>query len=123
MKRDMDLIREILTLINDDPKYDGMQEFYYRTAEAFGIRDHSNEEVAYHLGLLIESCYVDGAVSPVLPMVVRKLTMRGHDFLGSISDPGIWKKTKERLKDLPGVALPIVAEVASAELKKRLGLG
>lgn len=123
VKRDMDLIREILVLINEDPKYDGTRDFYYETPEQFGILNHSVEEVAYHLALLIESGYVDGAVTVAVPMqVIRALTMKGHDFLGSISDPGIWAKTKERLNDLPGVALPIVAAIAQAELKKFLRL-
>jgi hypothetical protein len=123
MKRNMDLIRDILVLISEDPKYDGTKEFYFETPEEFGIHDHSVEEVAYHLALLIDSGYVDGAVTAAAPMqVIRTLTMRGHDFLGSVSDPSVWEKTKQRLKGLYGVALPIVEELAKSEMKKHLGL-
>jgi len=123
VNRDMDLIREILILINDGPQYDGTTEFYYETPEEFGIQNHSREEVAYHLALLIQSGYIDGAVTMAVPMqTIRALTMQGHDFLGSIRDPGIWNKTKERLSGLPGVALTVVAQIALAETKKYLHL-
>jgi hypothetical protein len=123
VKRDMDLIRDILILINDDPKYNGTKEFALDTPEELGIKDHSTEEVAYHLGLLIEAGFVDGAVTRILPMqIFRRLTWNGHEFLGSITDPGIWAKTKDRLVGLPAVTLSVVAELAKAELKKHLGL-
>lgn len=123
VNRDMDLIREILILINDDPKYDGTTEFYFATPEDFGIQNHSREEVAYHLALLIQSGYIDGAVTMAVPMqTIRALTMQGHDFLGSIRDLGIWNKTKERLSGLPGIALSVVAQIGLAEAKKHLGL-
>jgi len=60
MQRDMDLIREILLLINDDPRYDGKTEFYYENPEDFGIHDRTVAEVAYHLTLLIQAAFIDG---------------------------------------------------------------
>src|SRR5208283_4814196 len=123
VKRDMDLVRELLLKIEDNPQMDGTREFYYAKPEEMGIEGHSREEVAYHLMLLIEEGYIDGAVTMAHPMqVIRRLTNSGHDFLGSISDPGIWEKTKERLSGLPSVALPVVAQVALAEFKKHLHL-
>jgi len=123
VKRDMDLIRDILIVISDDPKFDGNREFYFATPEEFGIQNRSKEEVAYHLALLIEAGYIDGAITMAVPMqVIRRLTNDGHDFLGSISDPSIWAKTKERLSGLPGVALSVVSQLALAEAKKKLGL-
>jgi hypothetical protein len=34
----------------------------------------------------------------------------------------IWANVKERLKDLPGVALGVVAAIGQAEIMKKLGL-
>ena len=123
VQRDMDMIRDILVLINDGPEYDGTREFTYSNSEEFGISNHSTEEVAYHLALLINAGFVDGAVLHGVPMhVIRQLTWNGHEFLDNIRDPGIWNKTKERLAGLQSAALSVVAEVAKAEVKKRLGL-
>jgi Hypothetical protein (DUF2513) len=118
MKRDMDLIRDILIRIESDSQMDGTREFYFSTAEEMGFPDHSSEEVAYNFSLLVEEGFVDGAASAFLPIVVRRLTWGGHEFLDNIKDAGIWGKTKARIKDLPSVGLKVVAAIAEAELKK-----
>jgi hypothetical protein len=51
-----------------------------------------------------------------------KLTWKGHEFVDTIRDAGIWNKVKERLKGLPSVALSVVAEIAIAEAEKHLHL-
>lgn len=122
MNRDMDFIRDILIRIEDDPQMDGTREFYFVTADEFGFPDRSSDELAYNFSLLVEAGFVEGGAGAVLPIIVRRLTWHGHEFLDSIKDAGIWEKTKERIKGLPGVALAVVAAIAEAELKKRLGL-
>jgi hypothetical protein len=124
VQRDLDLIREILLLVEADPQCDGTREYCYQTPEEFGIHGHSTEEVAYHLALLIQAGFVDGAVvSKIIPMhVIRSLTWNGHEFLDNVRDKGIWNKTKERVQGLSSVGLDVVAAIAKAELMKRLHL-
>jgi hypothetical protein len=123
MKRDMDLIRDILILINDDPKYDGTTEFFYETPEEMGIQGHTVEEVSYHLRLLIEAGFIEGAVTMMVPMqIIRKLTWQGHEFEANISSSTIWVQTKERVKDLPAVGIKVVAAIAEAFVKQHLKL-
>jgi hypothetical protein len=123
MQRDMDLIREILVLINNDPKYDGTREFYYDTPEEFGIYNRSVEEVAYHIRLLIQANFIDGAVNMAVPMqTIRALTWQGHEFEANIRDSGIWTKTKEKVKDLPSISIKIIAAIAEAIIKQQIGL-
>jgi len=121
MKRDLDLIREIMLHVESGQEYDGTREFYYIDPEEMGLTGYTSEEFVYHWTLLIEAGYVDGAAT-VVNIVVRRLTSRGHDFLDDIRDPGIWKQVKIRLGSLPGVALSIVAELAKSEIKKHLAL-
>jgi hypothetical protein len=121
MKRDLDLIREILLHIENGQEYDGTREFYYTTPEEMGLTGRTPAEFVYHCTLLIEDGYIDGAVT-VVNIVVRRLTSSGHDFLDDIRDPGVWKQVKTRLGSLPGVALSIVAELAKSEIKKHLAL-
>ena len=54
--------------------------------------------------------------------MISKLTWEGHEFVDDIKDSGIWANTKARVEGLSGVALSVVAEIAKAEIKKRLGL-
>ena len=124
MQRDLDLVKDILLVIEADPKYDGTHEFCYQTSEEFGIHEHSTEEVAYHLALLIEAGFVKGAVVPkFVPLhTIRALTWSGHEFLDNIRDRGIWEKTKERVKGLSSVGLNVIAALAEAEVKKHFGL-
>jgi len=124
MKRDMDLIRELLIGIEENPLLDGHKWVTPDKPEEIGISDRSIEEVGYHLHLLIEAGLVHGkpaAVGTYMPWI-SKLTWQGHEFLDDIRDQQIWAKTKERLKGLPSVALSLMAEIAKAEIKKRLGL-
>lgn len=122
VQRDMDLIRDILCSIADNPELNGSDEKAWG-ADELGLAGRTDDEVGYHLVLLIESGYVVGdASTPGVYPTISRLTMEGHDFYGSIQDSGIWGKTKERIKDLPGIALTAVAGIALAEAKKRLGL-
>ena len=119
MKRDMDLIRDLLILIDADPRLDGTQWLEITHSD---FPSHALKEVAYHIVLLVEAGYVRGNIGGSMPAVSR-LTWEGHEFVDDIKDSGVWEKTKARLDGLPGVALSVIAEVAKAEIKKRLGLG
>jgi hypothetical protein len=121
MKRDMDLIRELLLHIEENPIFDGTRWMQPHSSEDLGITDRSFKEVAYHLNLLVEEGLVRGTFGMEAPQISR-LTSKGHDFLDDTRDPGIWKKTKERLKGLPSVGIAIIGEIAKAEIKKHLGL-
>ena len=124
VKRDMDLFRELLMKIEANQEMDGTREFYYNTPEEMGIQNHSLEEVAYHLRLLIEDGFVNGAVTMAVPMqVIRGLTNKGHDFLANIGNDNIWSKVKKQVGDLSGhVGLPVIAFLAEAIIKKHYKL-
>jgi hypothetical protein len=118
MKRDMDLIRSLLIQMDEEPRLDGTQWLEINHHDFPG---HSLQEVAYHVGLLVEVGYVRGSIGGGMPMI-SKLTWEGHEFVDDIKDSGIWANTKARVEGLSGVALSVVAEIAKAEIKKRLGL-
>ena len=125
MKRDMDLIRDLLLGIEQDERLDGT--IFIAPDESdnlgvIGITNHSAEEVAYHLMMLMEAGLIKGNSTMEQMPAVSRLTWEGHEFLDNIKDQSIWGKTKERLKGLPGVGIAVIGEVAKAELKKHLGL-
>ena len=111
MKRDMELVRNLLLGIERDPQLDGTQWVEVGRPSDLGITNHSLEEVAYHVRMLVEGGFVKGNVAGEMP-VISKLTWQGHEFLDDIRDQDIWDKTKERAKGLASVGLTLIWEIA-----------
>lgn len=120
MKRDINLIREILLWIersehgtvNEEPVIDG----------------YSSEQIGYHVHLMGQAGLVTalditafGDQSPkALP---TGLTWAGHDFLDAVKDDTLWAKAKSIvLKPAAGVAFDVLLAWAKSEAKQRLGL-
>jgi len=121
MKRDMDLVRDLLLFIENDPRLDGTLWLSPQKPQDVGVTNHSIEEVAYHLTMLVEAGFVKGNTGMEMPAIC-KLTWNGHEFMDDIRDPDIWDKTKERTKGLTSVGLAFIWEIAKAEIKTKLGL-
>lgn len=90
MKRDMDLIRQILVQIE---AYDGS------VGEIFtlSIDGHSDDDVNYHLILLAEAGLIDAVSAETFDSTdveVRRLTWAGHEFLDSARSNKIWDGAK-----------------------------
>jgi Hypothetical protein (DUF2513) len=109
MKRDMDLVRELLLKLEAEP-FDG--NLWSLDPDGLGIDGHAHEEIAYHLVLLIDGGLLDGDRELSGGFVARKLTWGGHGFLDSVRDPKIWRATKERVKDAGGFTIEILVGVA-----------
>jgi hypothetical protein len=116
VKRDMNVIRDILVAIEEDRTVGGPNRI-----ELPGV---SREVMAYHIGLLAAAGYVDagGATTGAGPSyMVRGLTMSGHDLAAALQDQEVWRETKAKLGDRFGrVTLEVVAGVALAILKERI---
>lgn len=92
MKRDMDLIRELLIYIEDHS--DGLPLYDLQ------LEEHGIVEVAYHSRLLYEANLVSSydqqeAEDEIIFFSVGPLTWDGHEFLEKIRQETIWNKTKE----------------------------
>ena len=118
MKRDMDLIRELLLQIEEfDQGLGGDVEIKAGESEA--------RVVAEHLRLLLEAGLIEGNAVPddeyafdhILP---TRLTWSGHDFLDSVRDPEIWKKTKEGAISAKGFTLDLLQDLAKGFIKKQI---
>jgi hypothetical protein len=125
MKRDMDLVRNMLFKLAES---DHSLDFEELLPE--GSTLGSREIAAYHLQMLIEEAQLvrglDSGHIGGRDWNELELTWQGHDFLDSVRDETVWAKSKEGAKKLGGVSfdllLGLVKEVAKAEAKKRLGL-
>jgi len=118
MKRDMDLVRKILFEIeaHENPN----------TNVEITIEGHSENQVQYHLQILVEGNFVEAMDASSLASICYMptgLTWKGHEFLDDIRDETVWKKTKESVSSkVSSVSLAIVQEVAKASVKSLLGL-
>ena len=119
MKRNMDLVRDLLLAIEKHPTLaDGSQILSVDSSEELGIQDHSLEEIFYHLELLIKKGLIDGEIT--LLYLISGLTWDGHDFLDSIRDPVIWQETKEGVKKAGGFSLELLSDLAKGLIKKKI---
>ncbi len=96
MKRDMDLIRKILLVI---------EEQYVDTAlYNIEVEDYNMKAIAYHCKILHDagliSDYDDWYADDELQgFGVSSLTWDGHEFLDKIRDNTVWNKTKTVMKE------------------------
>ncbi|WP_172299109.1 DUF2513 domain-containing protein [Pseudoruegeria sp. HB172150] len=112
MKRNMDLVREILLEV--EAKDDGK-------AKQYDFKQLGPEK-AHHVNLLIQAGLLNwvGAVRSQERKKVH-LTWEGHDFLDSVRDVGIWEKTKETVAETGGsAAIEIIKAVAIGFAKKKI---
>lgn len=97
MKRDMDLVRNLLIITEEaerpiDPRYD------------CGLGKCSEDTIVYHVELLESQGLIDCNVSKAMGGVctvceIVALTWDGADYLDAIRDPGVWSNTKKVIKD------------------------
>lgn len=100
MKRDMDLVREILLAI---------EEQYVSSAIInLKIDGYDMETVAYHCKIMCDGGLISAYDSKhsdngIYLFVVGSLTWDGSDYLDKVRDNSIWKKTKDTItnKGLP----------------------
>jgi len=122
MKRDMDLVRTILLKVEDE----GTTPIDW--IEDFSIEGRSDEEVYYHVWLLHQAGFIDaldGSTMEGFQHLPRCLTWRGAEFLDSIRDPEVWRKTKAGAAIAGGAGIELLWDLAKAygKLKVRETLG
>jgi hypothetical protein len=108
MKFSLDLIRVILLQIEAQPR--GFIE------EQIFLDDYSNDEVVYHLVLMMDKGLIEGFIHPSFgqytPVVlVKRMTWAGHDFLDACRNEERWTKAKEIFRKLDGVTFDVIKQV------------
>ena len=123
MKRDLDLIRDMMLRIEACHPKDGKI-----TSETFKDLCDDEEKVAFHLFLLYDVGFI--VAEPVnhskmrcSDYIVEYLTFIGCDYLDSIRDQSVWNSIKEKLRRIGGNApLDILTDLASSLLREQLGM-
>lgn len=124
MKRDWDVVRDLLTKLEELPNRD-----HYVSLGDFQLSDKDAAyKVSYHMELLIEAGIVEGKMRQVLGggpinFTALRLTWAGHEFLDAIRNDTVWNKTKETFttKGLD-MTFETIKAVAAAAMTSMLGL-
>jgi hypothetical protein len=120
MKRDMDFVREILLKIEAS---DGPLEVIgaFVPTDDEGERDTTEEQRVYqYVDWLKQAGFIatDEWLSPLGAEAV--LTWQGCEFLDTIRDPELWKKTKAGAKSVGSASVAIMGEIAKGYLKQAI---
>jgi hypothetical protein len=124
MKRDMDLIREILLAIErlDTGADDDLDVV---------VDGVDPRVVNAHLRLLDEAGFINAHEIPddteeFSHFVPTRLTWSGHEFLDAVRDPEVWRRTKAGAAKAGGAGVEFMWELAKAYgkqlLKERIGV-
>jgi hypothetical protein len=111
----MDLVRSILLELE--------KETYGGTPVSIAIKDHSNEEIVYHVMLLSEAGLIEAlelGFGEINWMPIR-LTWAGHEFLEAARDEKRWKKALKTMDTKGGgVVFAILEELLMSMMRSDL---
>jgi hypothetical protein len=117
MKRNMDLIRELLLKLEPE-RLDG--DLYRIEVAQLGIEGYSYADLSYHMLLLIEGGLFLGERDASGGFVGRMITPAGHDFLDSVRDQAVWSKTKKGALEAGGFTIDLLKDLAKGFLKTQI---
>jgi len=85
---------------------------------------YSENDLNYTILQLIDAGFLDAknVTNSGYIFLIDKITWSGNQFLDNIRDEDSWKKAKEKVLAVGGVALPIVAQIAWDIAKDKLGI-
>lgn len=123
MKRDLDLVRDILFWIEAAEHGRNNGDWDIR------IDGHTDEEIGYHIYLMQQAGLViaddvttNASLSPCWQAYA--LTRAGHDFISATRDAALWRKTRALVADRAiEVSFSTVMAVLQALALRNLGIG
>jgi hypothetical protein len=116
-ERNMDLIRDLLLKIEKLEFPNSSIRYYLQDlAGNSETEEHSRSVILYHLNLLQNAgnfmFTTDGKA-------INGISMSGHDFLDSVRDPAIWKRTREGALATGGWSVDLLKDLAKGFIKKK----
>lgn len=132
MKRDWDVVRLILTKLEElpDPLSTLTYIDFYADDRIKPDADLTelDRQVSYHMELLIEAGLVVGTMDDAVTLYAKefrayRLTWAGHEFLEAIRNDTVWNKTKDTFASRGlDMTFETIKAVASAAMTSMLGL-
>ncbi len=124
MKRDMDLIRQILLDFENGKK--SWSCLTKSVADAICAEDEHvvPDDIAkahdYHINLLVIGGFIEAERNSASVWYIERMTWHGHDFIDSVRDNDIWKETKNAAKSVGGWSVEILTSLAKGFIKTKL---
>ncbi len=119
MKRNMELVREILIFIDEHP--------HGFSPSSIPIEGYSDEKVGYHCYLMEQAGLIHARdqttqadMSP--NWVATAMTWKGHEFLDNARDPDSWRQAKEVVGKLGEASFSVWTNVLSKVVMNNLGM-
>ena len=126
MKRDLDLIREIMLVLEDKMEY-GKNFKSTQLIEIMQDKIFSAEKLAYHVGLLVENDFIKAKEyrhqsGEHNKYIINTITSQGQDFIDTIRQDITWNKIKEKASNIGGFTLSLLVDIGKEYLKKQIGI-
>lgn len=121
MKRDLDLVRNLLEIFEREIK----PGEYLQTFKA--DLGHPAEVTLAHIELMINQGLLEGFSHPDPgspgggSFAIKCITWAGHDFLDAARSDTVWNAAKARLKKAGSWTFGLLLEVLKDEAKRQLG--
>ena len=116
MKRDMDLIRDILFYI--EKEHDGDEPLLLDFDK---FPEEKPEDVFGHVEILIQGGFLKFHKQSFIQLPLSNgITWEGHDFLDSVRDPEVWRKTKDAAEKAGGFTISLLGEIAKGLVKTKI---
>ena len=118
MKRDMDLIRNILFQLEEKSSGMGMVDI--------DIEGYDDAQIGYHSALIAEAGLAQGIdvshMGSTFPeWKLSRLTWDGHEFLDASREPGRWERAKDISRKAGGLTLNMMMNVLGQLMSQQLG--
>ncbi len=126
MKRDMELVREVLLRVEGLDGPPGSRWLCRSFDPEFQIEGWSGDQVDHCLRLLADADFLLNSKPANDGVMLSGLSWKGCEFLDPVRSPEVWRRTKEAAGKIGGVSIAVLAEIAKATaktvIKEHLGL-
>jgi hypothetical protein len=116
VKRDMDLVRKILTAMEAAP-LNGPDEF--------SLDGYDEDAVNYHLAIMGEAdllVILDQSTHLKIEYMPVRLTWSGHEFLEAVRDDSRWNAVKAQMDKAGGFVFDVAKALAISWMSQQLHL-
>jgi hypothetical protein len=121
MKRDMDLVRNILLVIEKETS-----GFVFEPPKLNG---YSKEQIVYHIYIMAQGGLLEAQSRQTSESVIPidfsfiNLTWTGHEFIDNARNEGVWKNAKTIVGEKLGtISVGVMTQLLNSLLKSQLGL-
>ena len=119
MKLNYDCLRKILLTVEHDLNWNDDLSYVYANLASMvtELKDFSKAEVAYASKMAIEADLIDAQIidcdACIMDIRYYGLTYEGHQFLDTVRENKVWRRTKDIISSSGGASLSIIKTIAT----------